>query len=100
MRVPSAEQVHTAFVDALRGVDDPELAEEVAETRGADGILDDDIACLQRCTLTSFSLLRTGLGVELKFTMPLSEIDKLPAVSKALQRLVDISVTRHRRHRG
>jgi len=39
--------------------------------------------------------MSNGMGFDVHFTVPLNEMDKLPALTTALQRMVDIDVTRY-----
>lgn len=52
---------------------------------------------LNNATLHSFKLMATGLGFDIHLTVPIGEADKLPALTRALQKVCDVHVTRYSR---
>ena len=60
----------------------------------------EEIVTLEGCTLANYKLMATGLGFDVHFTVPLSEKDKLPALTDALQRSVTVKVTRYSRRKS
>jgi hypothetical protein len=67
---------------------------EAALSEVAMVVLPETIVVLNRCTLVHQSLMRNGLGIEIKFLLPLSEKEKLPDLMNALQRSVTVTVQR------
>lgn len=57
----------------------------------------DTIVLLRGCTLANYKLMGNGMGFDVHFTVPLNESEKTPALVTALQRMVDIEVTRYNR---
>lgn len=53
------------------------------------------VVFLRGCTLAHYKLMATGVGFDVHFTVPLNQKDKLPDLTDALQRMVDIDITRY-----
>jgi len=68
-----------------------------AERKGKAG---EEIVTLDGCTLANFKLMATGLGFDVHFTVPLSEKEKLPTLTDALQRSVTVKVSRYSRRKS
>ncbi len=59
----------------------------------------DRVVFLRGATLANQKLLTNGLGFDIHFTIPLTEKHKIPDLLNALQRMVDIDITRYDKDR-
>lgn len=79
------------------GEDEPLTAAETAEELMAIAIANIEEVSLHGATLKEWKVLSNGMGFDLHFTVPLSEVPNLVGLTPFLQKLVEIKVTRYSR---
>lgn len=79
------------------------IAAETTSEALADGIVEvysapsEDVVSLHGATLKEWKVLPNGMGFDLHFTVPLSEVPQLVGLTPFLQRICEVQVTRYRR---